>query len=132
MRSKTLLVSNIFSTLWAGGLLIYFINFLADGGFEALRSATLVGELFSDLSDGFNSIIIIDIIIGLMMAHMILFVIGALLGWLGFSLKKKAPAKAAAILYLVATILFPVYVFMTLITIILGFIGQSKQGKLSA
>lgn len=69
MRSKVLCVSNILSTAYVIYLMVYFFSGIADSS-----GAEAVGRAFAA---------------ALVVPHIILFLIGAVFGWLGFILKKS-------------------------------------------
>lgn len=64
--------------------------------------------------------------------HMIMFLIGAIFGWVGFVGKKSWGALVAAILYSVGTLFFLVYFMFGVPILVLGFVGYSMQKKLNA
>ena len=112
-RSKVLFVCNILATLYAIYLIAYFTGVnTADvkDDAEALGGA---------------------IATALVTPHIIMIVLGAIFGWLGFALKKSWGALVAAILYCVAFVLFFVYFMFTIPLIILGFVGYTKQKQLT-
>jgi len=67
----------------------------------------------------------------LVMPHMIMFVIGAVFGWIGWFARASWSALVAAILYSVGTLLFLAYVMFGAPILILGFIGFSKQKQIN-
>lgn len=108
-----------------------FCSFLVDGGWDALVYSNILANTFYELiGNSLNSVVVINVIFSLILVHIMLFVLGFLLGWIGFGFKRAGCAKAAAVLYLFATILFPVFIFLGLPLIILGFVGYSNQKKL--
>ncbi len=111
MRSKVLCVSNILSTAYVIYLMVYFFSGIADSS-----GAEAVGRAFAA---------------ALVVPHIILFLIGAVFGWLGFILKKSWAALVAGILYAVGTLFFLAYFMFGVPLLILGFIGYSKQKKLN-
>ena len=62
--------------------------------------------------------------------HAIVFLIGAILGWLGFLFKQSWAALVAAILYSVGTVLFLAYFMFGVPILTLGFIGYVNQNKI--
>lgn len=110
-RSKCLFVATALATLYVVYLMTYFFGSTASSeGAEAVGSA---------------------IATALVMPHMILFLIGAVFGWLGLFLKKSWAALVAAILYSVGTLLFLAYFMFGVPLLVLGFVGYSKQKKIS-
>lgn len=132
MRSKALLVSNIFATIYAGILLGTFgeVIFSAGGvsGMRTLvRSFALVFELIGSKA---SSVDFLNIILILLTVNIVTFTLGAVMGWSGYFSKKSGLAKFAAILYLIGTVCFPIYIVFGLPITVIGFIGGGKQKKL--
>lgn len=112
MRSKILFVANTLASLYAIYLITYFSGAtLNSEGAEAVGSA---------------------IATALVMPHMIMFLIGAIFGWVGFCIKKGWAALVAAILYSVGTLFFLAYAMFGVPILVFGFIGYSKQKKLNS
>ena len=111
-RSKTLLVATILATLYV----IYLFSHFFGGVSDASSSAEAVGA---------------SIATAIVMPHMMMFLIGAVFGWLGVFLRKGWAALVGAILYAVGTVLFMVYAMFGLPIMILGFVGYSKQSKIN-
>lgn len=112
MRSKVLLIANALATAYAIYLITYFGgSTINSDGAEAVGGA---------------------IATALVTPHMIMFLIGAVFGWVGFFTKKSWGALVAAILYSVGTLFFLVYAMFGIPILIFGFIGYSKQKKLNA
>ncbi len=112
MRSKILFVANVLATLYVVYLMVYFGGSMAEAeGAEAIGGA---------------------IATAMVTPHMIMFLIGAIFGWLGFFLKKSWGALVGAILYSVGTLLFLMYIMFGAPILILGFIGYAKQKKLNS
>ena len=110
MRSKVLCVANVLATCYVIYLISYFSGAVANAdGAEAVGGA-IAGALVTP--------------------HMIMFLIGAIFGWLGFFIKKSWAALVAAILYSVGTVLFPLYFMFGVPILVFGFIGYSKQKKM--
>ena len=112
MRSKILCVANILATAYAVYLISYF-----GGGVMQAEGAEAVGGAIAT---------------ALVTPHMIMFVIGAVFGWVGFVGKKSWGALVAAILYSVGTLFFLVYFMFGVPILVLGFVGYSMQKKLNA
>ncbi|MBQ5608545.1 MAG: hypothetical protein IIU86_05920 [Oscillospiraceae bacterium] len=110
MRSKCLFVANGLATAYGIYLVCYFFGTtLNASGADAVAGA---------------------IATALVLPHMILFLVGAVFGWLGYFAKKSWPALVAAILYSVGTLFFLAYVMFGVPLLILGFVGYSKQKKI--
>ena len=111
MRSKILFMASALATIYTVFLITYFGgNTLNADGAEALGGA---------------------IATALVTPHMIMFLIGAIFGWVGFITKKSWAALVAAILYSVGTLFFLMYAMFGIPILVLGFVGYSKQKKLN-
>lgn len=133
MRSKAFLVSNILATLYSGFLLWTFGGAVIEaGGAEFIETVGSYFELIFDLF-GMSSpaITFLYVIMVLLFVHIGAFVIGCLVGWIAYAGKKSGGAKFAAVLYLIGTICFPIYLFLGLPITIIGFVGGSKQKKIN-
>ncbi len=128
MRSKTLIVSAIYSSIIGISSLIYLISFLSEGGIEALELLNALAEIVGGASD---AVLVTNIIFALLVIFVALYVIGALFAWISVITKKSGFAKFGAVMYLLGTIAFPVVIFIGIPAIVLGFIGASKQKNLS-
>lgn len=129
MRSKALLVSNIFATLYSAVLLCYFgSNIIAAGGTDFINAFITYSELLFKLI-GISSaeIVFLYAILVLLCIHIAAFVLGCIIGWIAYKGKSSGGAKFAASLYLLGTICFPVYLVFGLPITIIGFVGGSKQ-----
>ena len=110
-RSKVLLIATALATIYAVYLISYFFGETANAeGTEAVGGA---------------------IATALVMPHMIMFLIGAVFGWIGVLARKNWAALVGAILYSVGTMFFLMYAMFGVPILILGFIGYSKQKKLN-
>lgn len=112
MRSKILLIANVLATAYA----IYLITYFGSSTINADGAEAVGGAIAT----------------ALVTPHMIMFLIGAVFGWVGFFAKKSWGALVAAILYSVGTLFFLVYAMFGIPILIFGFIGYSKQKKLNA
>ena len=110
-RSKMLAVATILATAYAIYLICYFVGGTAS-------------------SDGIN-VLAGAIATTLVMPHMILFLIGAIFGWIGLFFKKSWSALVSAILYSTGTLFFLAYAMFGVPILILGFIGYAKQKKIN-
>lgn len=110
MRSKMLFVANVLATLYAVYLVTYFSGeTLGTDGVEAVGGA---------------------IATALVTPHMVMFIIGAAFGWVGFIAQKSWGALVAAILYSVGTLFFIMYAMFGIPILIFGFVGYAMQKKL--
>lgn len=132
-RSKTLLASNILATIYSVYLLWTFAGAIIEAcGEDFIDTIGTYFELAFDLF-GMSSpaATVFYVILILLCVHIIAFVLGCLIGWIAYAGKKSGSAKFAAILYLIGTICFPVYLFFGLPITIVGFIGGGKQKKIN-
>lgn len=133
MRSKVLLVSNIVASVYAIFLLWYFGGAcVSAGGVSFIEYWKLYFNFVYDFA-GFSSasVNIIYALLALLGVHICTFVLGAIVGWIGYIAKKSGAAKFAAVMYLLGTICFPIYIMFGLPILILGFVGSSKQKQLN-
>lgn len=110
-RSIALAIATISATVYAIYLFVYFI-----GGVANSEGAEAIGGVIAT---------------ALVTPHAIMFLIGAIFGWLGVFLKKTWAALTAAILYCVGTLLFLAYAMFGIPILIFGFIGFANQKKLN-
>ena len=134
-RSKTLFVSNILATLYSvyllwtfGGAVIKaggmdFIDALAEYFETAFSLLDMIGASSTTLGLLYTILVLLTI-------HIVAFVLGCIIGWVAFGIKK--PGKGAAVLYLIGTICFPLYLFFGLPITIVAFVGSKKQKKINA
>ena len=133
MRSKTLLISNILSTLYAGYLLWFFGGaIIASVGMDYIEYCQQTfGAVFDLVGFSSVSVNVIYTIVILLLVHIGTFTLGALLSWFAYLAKKSGLAKFSATLYLLGTICFPIYIFFGLPLTIIGYIGDGKQKKIN-
>lgn len=105
-RSKVLFVANVIATLYGVYLMSYFGE----------ATTTDIGGAIAT---------------ALVTPHMLMVVLGAVFGWIGFFARKAWGAMVGAILYCVAAVMFLMYAMFTIPMIVLGFIGYAKQKKLN-
>lgn len=103
------------------------------GGAEFIDAMGAYFELVFQLI-GMRSpaVTILYVIVILLCVHIVAFVLGGLIGWIAYAGKKSGGARFAAVLYLIGTILFPVYLVFGLPITIVGFVGGSKQKRLNS
>lgn len=110
-RSKALFVASLLTTMYVIYLMVHFgSSIFVEDSAEALGGALATA---------------------LVAPHMFILGLGVIFGWVGFFAKKAWAALVAAILYCVGGLLFFVYFMFVIPSIILGFIGYSKQKKLN-
>lgn len=104
-RSVLLLIATLIATVYCIYIVIYFM-----GGVDETAGA----------------------IAGLIVApHMICVALGVLFGWIGYLSRLSGFALASAIMYCVAALLFVMYAFFLVPSIVLGFVGYGRQKKLN-
>ena len=111
MRSKILFIASTLATLYT----VYLISYFGGGTLNADGAEAVGGAIAT----------------ALVTPHMIMFLIGAIFGWIGFLAKKSWAALVAAILYSVGTLFFLMYAMFGIPILVFGFIGYSKQKKLN-
>ncbi len=133
MRSKCALAANIWTTLY-GGILFWLSigSAIREYGADFFKyQETVFRLMLSDVGMNLGSVQWIYIIILLFYVNILLYILGALLGWIGFAVKKSVPLLWAAIFYLLGTICFPFSFFFGIPAIILGFLGYSNQKNIN-
>lgn len=110
-RSKVLFICSILATIY----IVYLISYFSNAMGELETSEEIAGALAT----------------ALVTPHMIMIGIGAIFSWIGFFLRKSWAALVGAILYCVGAMLFIMYIMFCIPLIILGFVGYSKQKKLT-
>ena len=110
-RSKVLFIGNVLGSLYAIYLMSYFFGSVGStGGAEQIGAG---------------------IATALVMPHIVLILLSAMFGFLGFFLRKDGFNLTAGILYCVATVAFLLYFMFTIPLIILTFVGYSKQKSMN-
>lgn len=110
-RSKVLFVANALGAVYAMYLMTHFF-----GSVSSTEGAEQIGA-------GLATMII--------MPHLVLVVLSALFGLLGFFMRKDGFNLTSGILYCVATALFPPYFMFTVPLIVLAFVGYSRQKQIT-
>ncbi len=110
-RSIALLVATVTATAYTVYLFCYFI-----GGLASAEGAELVGGAIAT---------------ALVTPHAVMFLIGAVFGWLGYLLKQSWAALVGAILYSVGSLFFLAYIMFGAPILIVGFVGFANQRKLN-
>lgn len=136
MRSKTLLVSNILASVYSGCLLFIFGGAIVQAGgadyiYAVGKYFNTVFELLDFVGQDSALLTFLYVVLILLCIHAILFVLGCLIGWFSYAGKKSGGAKFAAVLYLLGSICFPIYLCFGLPITIVGFVGGSKQKKIN-
>jgi len=100
------------------------------GGKDFLEFLRLYFKAIFDILGMSSPVVtVLYVILALICIHVLAFVLGCLIGWISFIGKKSGGAKGAAVLYLLGTICFPVYVLFGLPITIIGFVGGGRQKK---
>ncbi len=136
MRSKTLLVSNILASVYSAFLLFIFGSAIIQAGgtdyiYAVGKYFKTVFELLEFMGQDSGLLMFLYVVVVLLCIHIIFFVLGCLVGWLSYIGKKSGGAKFAAVLYLLGSICFPIYLCFGLPITIVGFVGGSKQKKMN-
>lgn len=129
MRSKTFLVSNILNTLYSGYLIYWFGGAIIESG--GLSSISAVIDIFKMLNALSINSSFLQVFLILLCIHIVLFILGCIISWIAYMSKKCGIAKFAAILFLIATICFPIYIFFGLPLTIIGFVAANKQKNIN-
>lgn len=111
-RSVVLTIATILATAYV----LYLISYFFGETVSADETAEAIGGAIAT---------------ALVMPHMIMFLIGAIFGWIGVLFGKSWGALVAAILYSVGTLFFLAYAMFGVPILILGFVGYSKQKKIN-
>ena len=132
-RSKTLLAANILATLYSFYLLWTFGGAIIEaGGTDFINAMEAYFKMaFEFLGTSSPEATLLYVIVILLCIHIISFVIGCLIGWFAYLIKKSGGAKFAATLYLLGTFCFPVCLLFGLPITISGYIGGSQQKKIN-
>jgi len=110
-RSKLLLISAIIGTLYALYIIIYFSSSLnSNDASEAVGAA---------------------IATALVMPHMILVVLAVIFNWVGYGTNKRGLALTGGILYSVAGVVFLMYIFFVIPSLVLSFVGYAKLKQIN-
>ena len=135
MRSKSLLVSNILATFWTGFILFSVISFFAKGGAAYFVWANYTNVFLADLFRSSEDVLIfatlLNVVYILAAVHTFLFTLATIFAWIGYGSKGSGFALSAAILYLIGTLICPIFILSCLPIIILGFVGQCFKIKLN-
>ena len=111
-RSKVVFVCALISTLYLIYIISYFVGINAD-----------VNDTAEAVGAGFATVLVLP--------HMLLLGLGVIFNWVGFGTKKNGFILAGAILYCVSALLFFIYAVFLIPSIVLGFVGYSKQKKIN-
>jgi heme/copper-type cytochrome/quinol oxidase subunit 2 len=112
-RSKVAFLAAVFATAYAIYSLVYW------GGVVGETQSTDAAEA---IGSGLATLLVVP--------HIIVTVLGALFGVIAFFTRSAGLILTSAILYSVAAALFFVYAIFLVPSIVLGFVGYSKQKKL--
>ncbi len=110
-RSKALLIAAIIGALYSIYLIAYFGG--AIGGSEGAEQA---GAALAT---------------ALVTPHMILVVLAAIFNWVAYFTNKRGFALTAGILYSVGGVIFIVYIFFVIPSLVLSFVGYANLKKIN-
>ena len=134
MRSKILLGSNIFVSLYSLLLSWFFIGFaILDAGVNGIVNEiggffeTLLKTIHIDLAI-INYLTLLGILV---LVHLAVFLIGCAVAWVAYVKKSQTVAVASAIIYLIGTICSPINFIFGLPITVATFIGANSQKKLN-
>ena len=114
MRKRSIMLG--FATVLATLYVVYLISHFVGSTASATETSEAIGGAIAT---------------ALVTPHMIMFLIGAVFGWIGFLFRQAWSALVAAILYAVGTLLFMLYAMFGVPILIFGFIGYAKQRKIN-
>lgn len=106
-RSKCLLISAIFGSLYLVYIIYYF--------FDAVSSSSGSEQIGAGLA------------MAVVAPHIFLLGIAVLFNWIGWAIRARWAALTGGILYCVSGLLFLLYVFFVIPSIILSFVGFAKM-----
>ena len=116
-------------------MLFSVISFFSKGGAEYFILANHTNYFLSSLLESAEEITIFMTILNVLYIfvslHTFFLTLATIFAWIGYACKGAGFALSAAILYLVGTLLCPIFILSGLPIIILGFVGQSCQRKLN-
>ena len=129
MKSKTLLLANIFATMLTLTIIIItFAAINAMGGFEGLLQ---FGKQYAEAEfESFSEWYVISGPFTLIL-QVIILVISTVIGWMSWLNKNCKSAIIFASLYLFGILCYAMFVIESLPVIILGFVGAYNQKKLN-
>lgn len=134
-RSTTLLISNIFATIWTLIMLSSVFSFFAKGGAGyfvwANRMNYFLLDLFESMEDVQIFVTLLNVIYIFLAIYTFLYILATILGWVGYITKSRGCSLVAAILFLVGTLFCIILLLFNLHIIILSFVGQSCQRKIN-
>ena len=113
-RSKVLFVAAVLATLY----LIYVVYY-----FMSINDTSATADSTEALGSAIATVMVLP--------HMLVLFIGVLLNWVGFGTRKNGFNLAAAILYCVSAGIFLLYAIFLVPSIVLGFVGYSKQKSIN-
>lgn len=134
MRSKIFLASNILATIYCIALSWTLVGLtILDTGGESIIST--LGGFFETLFElvGMNLAIInyLYVLAILLFVHIGLVIVGCILSWIAYVIKKDNVATVSAIIYLIGTICSPICLIFGIIISAFAFAGAGNQRKLN-
>lgn len=134
MRSKTFLTANILASIYNIVLLWTIIGITIINAGEVSVINTVGGffeATFKLISIDIAIINYLYVIAISILVHISLFIVGCIISWIAYVIKKDSIATVAAIIYLIGTICSPICLVFGIIVTTLTFIGISNQRKIN-
>lgn len=113
-KSKAAFLAALLGTAYSVYIIMYF------GGVVGETDTTNAGET---IGAGIATLLVLP--------HMLVTVLGALFGVIGFFIRSAGLTLTSAILYSVAAALFFLYALFLVPSIVLGFVGYANQKKIN-
>lgn len=111
-RSKALFFAGVIGLIYSIILIAYFSDTMTSGSASSQAAGVIATALVTP--------------------HMVLCVVGAIFLLLGFFIRKPWAALVGSISFCVAAVVFLMYAIACVPSIVLGFVGYSKQRKINA
>ena len=127
MRSKILFVATVLSSIIGIISAGYLVNFLQKGGYEAFY---FINSISAALDETVDTVVLLNVLLTLYIIFSAFYCLGSLFNWISVISKKAGFSKTGAILCLIGTISFPVFLLIGIPIVVLNFIGSKKQRNL--
>jgi hypothetical protein len=134
MRSKGFLFTNIWTTLYTIGIFWEFFGKILvkyPAHFFTYQKL-MFAVTFEEIGITTGITVWVTAILVLIYLNLCLYLVGTIVGWIGYAVKSSGAALCSAIMYLIGTICFPICILTGLPAIIVGFISYGNQKKLNA
>ena len=134
MRSKVFLASNILASIYCTVLSWSLVGLaILDSGRESIINT--LGGFFETAFElvGMNLAIInyLFVLSILLLVHIGLVIVGCIVSWIAYAIKKDSVATVAAVIYLIGAICSPLCLIFGITISVLAFVGASNQRKLN-